>query len=261
MELTLYRRVIVTLFCALFIICLLPHCATLENNQPTLSKLVQSSRSGIIHIGLLSTSEKENALTIEKWLGTGFVVDSECTFVTAKHVLRNVDKQRIAIRFQLPSELSRVRTLKAHVVYEDKARDLAFLKIYKLNNQPCNSGELHIFPLLKKGKIQSLVGEEILIIGYPVIAKKNIDIPIIRSGIISSNKIKWPSGDMLLLDLMGVPGFSGSPVILRQSGHVLGVVYGPGPTRRAFGFEWATPFYKDDYDTIIPQIINDVKTH
>ena len=261
MQFTLYRRVVVTFVSALFIICLLSHCATPENNQPTLSKLFQSSRSGIIHIGYLSTSSRENDLTIERWLGTGFVVDSECTFVTAKHVLRNVDKQRIAVRFQVPSDLSRVRTLKANIVYQDKARDLAFLKIHRLNNQPCNSRPLHIFPLLKKGEIQSLAGEEILIIGYPVIAKKNVDIPIVRRGIISSDGIDWASRDMLLLDLMGVPGFSGSPVILRQSGHVLGVVFGPGPTRRAFGFEWATPFYKDDYDTIIPQIINDVRTH
>ncbi len=256
MEFTLYRRVLVTLFCALFIICSLPHIAASENNEPSLNELFQSFRFGIVHIGLLSTGEKEDALTIEKWLGTGFVVDSECTFITAKHVLLNVDKQRVAIRFQLPSDLSKVRTLKVDVVYEDKTRDLAFLKIYKFNNQPCNSGRLHIFPLLEKENFQSLVGEEILIIGYPVIANKNIDIPIVRNGIISSNEIKWSSETMLLLDLLGVPGFSGSPVILRQSGHVVGVVYGPGPTQHAFGFEWATPFYKGDYDTIMSQTIN-----
>jgi hypothetical protein len=120
-----------------------------------------------------------------------------------------------------------------------------------LVNQPCNTGELHIFPLLEKESFQSLVGDEILIIGYPIIARNSVDIPILRNGIISSNEIEWVSNKMLLLDLLGVPGFSGSPVILRQSGHVVGIVYGPGPTIRVFGFEWATPFFKDDYVEII----------
>lgn len=259
MEFTLYRRVIVILLPALFISCSSPHIVASQNNQSSLIGPFQNLRSGIVHIGL-SKDEKENVSTIEKWLGTGFVVDSKCTFVTAKHVLRNADKQRVVVRFQLPSDLSKVRSLKANIVYEDKTRDLAVLKIYTFNNQPCNSGGFHIFPILEKENFQSLGGEEILIIGYPVVGDKHIDIPIIRNGIISSNEIKWSSEAMLLLDLLGVPGFSGSPVILRRSGHVVGVVYGPGPTQRAFGFEWATPFSKDDYDTIMPQISKDLKT-
>jgi S1-C subfamily serine protease len=256
MEFTRYQRVFITFICTLFIICSTPYIASSENNPSSFSGLFQNIRSGIVHIGLFPKDEIEDVRSIETWLGTGFVVDSECTFITAKHVLRNVDKQRVAVRFQLPSDLSKVRTVKANVVYEDETRDLAFLKIYIFNNKPCNSGTLHMFPLLEKNKFQSLAGEEIFIIGYPVIADKNIDIPIVRNGIISSNEITWSSGMMLLLDLLGVPGFSGSPVILRQSGHVVGVVYGPGPTQRAHGFEWATPLYKDDYDAIMPKIKN-----
>lgn len=56
---------------------------------------------------------------------------------------------------------------------------------------------------------------------------------------------------MLLLDLLGVPGFSGSPIISAETGEVLGVIFGPGPTKRAFGFEWATPLSPDDYATAI----------
>jgi hypothetical protein len=56
---------------------------------------------------------------------------------------------------------------------------------------------------------------------------------------------------MLLLDLLGVPGFSGSPVVRLETGEVVGVIYGPGPTKRAFGFEWATPLSPDDHTTAI----------
>lgn len=253
-----YRTFLSFIFCSIFF--LLQICNASDDSFLNYSTLFKDMRSGIVHIGLISSESKPENIIIEKWLGTGFLVDSESTFITAKHVLKNIDKEKIAIRFQLPSDLLKVRTLKADLIYQDDKKDLAVLKIFQFKKKPYKSGELHIFPLLEKENIKSLVGEEIVIIGYPVIANKNIDIPIIRNGIISSNEIEWPSGTMLLLDLLGVPGFSGSPVILRKSGHVVGVVFGPGPTQRAFGFEWATPFYKGDYDRIMPQTINDVKT-
>ncbi len=52
---------------------------------------------------------------------------------------------------------------------------------------------------------------------------------------------------MLLLDLTGVPGFSGAPVILESSGEVIGVVYGPGRTERVYDLEWATPLTESDH--------------
>jgi hypothetical protein len=51
---------------------------------------------------------------------------------------------------------------------------------------------------------------------------------------------------MLLLDLTGVPGFSGAPVVLRESGEVFGVVFGPGRTQRQYDLEWATPITQQD---------------
>ena len=58
---------------------------------------------------------------------------------------------------------------------------------------------------------------------------------------------------MLLLDLFGVPGFSGSPVILQRTGEVVGVIFGPGPTKRVFGFEWATPIKQTDYSRALEE--------
>ncbi len=219
--------------------------------------LFKDIRSGIAHIGLISQESTSENITIEKWLGTGFLVDSKCTFITAKHVLKSIDKERIAIRFQLPSDLSKVRTLKATLLYQDDKKDLAVLKLYEIENRPYNSGNLHKFPVYESNDFSSLVGEEVLIVGYPMLAKDNVDIPIIRSGLISSSEITWASGPMLLLDLLGVPGFSGSPVILAKKGQVVGVVFGPGPTRRAFGFEWATPINKDFYEEVFSKSTNE----
>lgn len=59
---------------------------------------------------------------------------------------------------------------------------------------------------------------------------------------------------MLLLDLLGVPGFSGSPVILMPKGYVVGVIYGPGPTPRATGFEWATTITRKNYKVALEKL-------
>jgi cellulose biosynthesis protein BcsQ len=67
--------------------------------------------------------------------------------------------------------------------------------------------------------------------------------------VLAYTEIVWrKEGKMLLFDLVGVPGFSGSPVVLFDTREVIGVVYGPGPTACGFGFEWATPIIYSDYE-------------
>lgn len=212
------------------------------------SGLFKKIRSGIAHIGMSSIDSDPEKIGVDKWLGTGFLVDSKCTFITAKHILRNIDRERIAVRFQLPPEFSKVRTLKADLIYQDEKQDLAMVRISKLGGKRLKSGKLHVFPLYAGDDKRRLAGQAVLIVGHPVLADKNLDIPVMRAGLVSSTDITWGSRPMLLLDLQGVPGFSGSPVILARSGEVVGVVFGPGPTVRAFGFEWATPVSQDFYD-------------
>jgi S1-C subfamily serine protease len=181
------------------------------------------ARDGIVHIGAKSDSISEKII----WCGTGFAVDSICTFITAKHVLRNINKERIVIRFQIPNDRTRVRTVSARVLFEHATKDIAFLRIDSIGNHSCKSGSLYNFKIFPTQSIQTLVGEEIFIIGHPKISKTdNFDIPILRGGIISSTEIKFGEEPMLLLDLQGVPGFSGSPVILQSTGEVVGIVYG-----------------------------------
>jgi hypothetical protein len=47
--------------------------------------------------------------------------------------------------------------------------------------------------------------------------------------------------ETVLLDLVGVNGYSGSPVVVAETGAVIGVVYGRGAINRIVGFEWVTP--------------------
>ena len=208
----------------------------------------ESARHGILHVGTYQAQPKDlKSPRPIKWLGTAFAVDQTCTFVTAKQVLTGADRNELVVRFQLPGDLGKVRTLRARVLSENPTRDLAFLKIDQYEGKPCASGTLHVFPIYS-GQLARTVGQTVMIIGYPVITQNDLDLPIVCSGIVASAEVKWADGKMLLLDLLGVPGFSGSPVVLIDTGQVIGVVFGPGPTQRAFGFEWATPLSPSDYE-------------
>lgn len=208
----------------------------------------ETARHGILHVGTYQAQPADlNSPRPIKWLGTAFAVDQTCTFVTAKHVLKDADRKELVVRFQLPNDLGKVRTVRTRVLSEDATRDLAFLKIDQYEGKPCVSGTLHVFPIYP-GELARIAGQSVMIIGYPVIAEVDLDLPIVRTGIVASAEVEWPDGRMLLLDLLGVPGFSGSPVVLIETGQVIGIVFGPGPTQRAFGFEWATPLSLSDYE-------------
>ena len=211
-----------------------------------INEIIEKYKTGIFHIGqLIGSGENPNI----EWLGTAFLLDDNCTFATAKHIFENTNKDNLVIRFRLPDDNTIALTLPIRILYEDFKSDLAFLKIDSVNNQPCKSKINYSFNIPSDYVKGSLTGETVLVIGHPILSiiKVDIDIPVVRKGIISSTEITLSSQPMILLDLFGVPGFSGSPVILESTGEVIGIIYGPGPTERSFGFEWATPITQEDY--------------
>ena len=93
----------------------------------------------------------------------------------------------------------------------------------------------------------TLAGEPIFIAGFPAIeGEEPRDVPVIRRGSIASGEFLWSERAMLLLDLTGIPGFSGAPVVLESTGEVVGVVFGTGRTPREYGTTWATPLVRGD---------------
>jgi len=108
--------------------------------------------------------------------------------------------------------------------------------------------------LIKKlDSLASLGGEIVLIGGFPRLGSRTVDYPIIRRAIISSTEFTDAQEDtqLLLLDLEGAPGFSGSPVALERSGKVVGVVTGSVKRRitdRGYYPQGATPVTQVDYD-------------
>lgn len=213
--------------------------------DPLVNLPFQVYRTGIVNVG---TVKQGQTLKQTVWRGTGFLVDKNCTYATALHLFPTLGTgDLIVIRFQLPSNPALARSIVARMHYQSPDTDLAFLRIDTINNKPCQTGLLHIFPLFS-GDADKLTGEPVWVIGHPRIASNVLAIPIVRAGLVASTEVKWDNKSRLLLDLTGTPGFSGSPVILQKTGEVIGVVYGPGPTERQFDFEWATFLTPNDYE-------------
>jgi hypothetical protein len=187
--------------------------------------------------------------TLDHWLGSGFLVDGSCTVVTAKHLFDLADRRRLLVRYQTPKDRTTVQTLRAAVIGETVDRDLAYLRLTMPDGRPCRTDELRPLPLFPRFDARTLAGESVLIAGFPRLGPYDVDIPVVRRGIVASaegtDDAKKP---VLLLDLTGVSGFSGSPVVLERTGEVIGVVYGPGLIERFADFEIATPIDRTDLD-------------
>jgi S1-C subfamily serine protease len=208
----------------------------------------QELRSGVAHLGQAGLDGDQGAI---QWLGTAFLVDDRCTVVTAKHAIDGIPEGRLMLRFLGADD--RVYTHLARVIHTAD-NDLAFAKFGPETDQKRFCSDLAAQPLAIHAATERarLTGQTVWVLGYPALeGAPPRDIPVVRRGIVASAELDWRGAPMLLLDLTGMPGFSGGPVILEESGEVIGVVYGPGRTERVFDVEWATPLSVGDYDTAL----------
>ena len=234
---------IVSAFC----LCAAPAGVQARSSEPAPTRF-QQLRSGVAHLGQAGLDGDQGAI---QWLGTAFLVDDRCTVVTAKHAIENIPDGRLILRFLGAAD--RVFTHPARVIHTADV-DLAFLKFGPETDQKRFCASIAAQPLaIHAGEERSrLTGRPVWVLGYPALeGAPPRDIPIVRRGIVASAELDWRGVPMLLLDLTGMPGFSGAPVILEETGEVIGVVYGPGRTERVFDVEWATPLSADDYDSAL----------
>lgn len=208
----------------------------------------QQVRLGMAHIGQAGYSGESAAV---QWLGSGFLVDRECTVATALHILEGIPSDSVVVRFLDPDDADAVRTYATRIVFQDSERDIALLRFGPPRNAKrlCRSDSFRPFPLIEAWDRRALTGESVFVVGFPALeGAPPRDVPIVRRGIVASAELEWEGRSMLLLDLTGVPGFSGAPVILERSGQVIGMIYGPGRTQRRYDLEWATPFSRPEYE-------------
>jgi S1-C subfamily serine protease len=219
--------------------CTFPHIASKQRY------VFSRMRDAVVHVGQFT---QDGDGKTGQLLGTGFVVDNEGTVVTAKHLLKNADQDRLYIKYIPIENRAKFQTVRAKIMYQHEIKDLAFLKSI---NWPSQVKPLSL--IRKLDSIDSLGGEIVFVGGFPRLGSITVDYPIVRRTIISSTEFTdaQEHTPLLLLDLPGAPGFSGSPVALERSGQVVGVVTGSVRGRitgQGYYPQGATPITQSDYD-------------
>ncbi len=221
------RRAEIFIF-ALLLLCLSAHAdETGSTEDERLSDLIKRIKPSIVAVGTYYFNDLPKAA----YLGTGFAIDNGKRVVTNYHVvLPIIEKQKTAYLRIFHANFSDTG-IKAVVVATDEFHDLAVLE-----------HESEPLPSLKIGDSSSVKeGYRVVFTGYPIGFVLGLN-PTTHIGIISgiaplvkpSPSARIIDGDLirhlnkpydiLQIDATALPGNSGSPVILRRSGEVVGVI-------------------------------------
>lgn len=180
---------------------------------------------GVVRVGQKPSSPTEE---IAKWLGTGFFIERNgkaCLVATAKHVVAKADSSRLAVQFFFYDEKPVQAAARIKRAVDNK--DLAFLEI---ESSACSLPKLHIFPLLESLTDRVKRNDGIYAIGFFSGPRFNEPIePIIRNGTIEAFDLiplEGVEGKAFLLKMESFHGHSGGPIILKNTGHAVGVIKG-----------------------------------
>lgn len=150
--------------------------------------------------------------------GSGFIIGQEGLFVTNFHVIE--DALEIAIKLGDSDKIH-----KAYVKSYDRSKDLALLQFSE-------SGSYNVLELEKD--VLPELGEEVLVLGYPLGTKLGLDVTL-STGIVSSIR-NYPEASMLQTNAAINHGNSGGPMILKKTGRVVGVVTARAKDSESIGF-------------------------
>lgn len=154
--------------------------------------------------------------------GTGFLVSADGFALTAAHVVQNPDNNEVwpkvqCVRIDGDSEVVHDAKVLKCLGNKDEGRDIAIIRL------ALSPGEK--LPYLDLGGSDE-VGNAVFIAGFPLVFDNVIEHPIFRHGIVANNRISVNGSRVVLLDITGVVGFSGAPVVDQGSGRAIGVFRG-----------------------------------
>ena len=177
--------------------------------------------------------------------GSAFLIGPRGLLATADHVLGELSEEALDQIYVLRPTPPTITASKVTVVKRfktaDSTRDLALLQIKR---QPADP-DLPFFELAG----QPQVGEEVFLLGYPLVFDKVYRWPLFRFGRISSVKYFLRDSKVLVLDLTSASGFSGAPVVRRSDGKVLAVQKGGATGNKQADFSLATIITAADLPT------------
>ena len=198
-----------------------------STEEDRLSDLIKRIKPSIVAVGTYYFNDVPKAA----YLGTGFVIDNGKRLVTNYHVVLPILEKKKTAYLRIFHVNFPDTGIKAEIAAVDEFHDLAILE-----------HESDPLPALTLGESSSVKeGYGVIFTGYPVGLVFGLN-PTTHSGIVSgiaplikpSPSARIIDGDLirhlntpyniLQIDASALPGNSGSPVILRSSGQVVGVI-------------------------------------
>ena len=152
--------------------------------------------------------------------GTGFIISPDGYVITAAHVILNSSVIRVRVRYKLKYGGAIDRFYKASIIRQNEVHDLALLKLVDDENGQI----LKSFPYIRlanDGQVVYKTLTEVTMVGYPGGASSNDNLSTFVGRIASCQNSK-DFGEICLLDIKGIGGNSGSPII-NSEGEVIGV--------------------------------------
>ena len=154
----------------------------------------------------------------ERGSGSGFIIDSNGYIATCAHVVKNTEE--LYIRFTAENQKEKKIIYKGTVIKLNEKTDTAIIKIESRRT----------FPFIAlDDREEAEVGEDIVLYGYPLGNNLNDDVLNLNisfdKGSVSSNQIK-DNIKITTLSIAAKHGHSGSPIISRENGKVIGILKG-----------------------------------
>ncbi|HBT81284.1 hypothetical protein A2757_03080 [Candidatus Giovannonibacteria bacterium RIFCSPHIGHO2_01_FULL_48_47] len=196
------------------------------------SKIIEKNKNSIILIEVFIPEVPESEKGKLSVRGTGFIISPDGQFITCAHVYNQLsENEKKHLRVNVPHEMdskgiTHYKRYGVELLKLDNENDVALMKIVDKN-----SGTFSV--ISKLGNSESVSeGDEVIFLGYPLATELlalGFGITMTtNSCIISSVKRRGIDGSLhfFLIDTHTNNGSSGSPVFLKSTGEIIGIVSG-----------------------------------
>ncbi|QGH34355.1 trypsin-like serine protease [Gracilibacillus salitolerans] len=181
----------------------------LEINNSVATNIASESEinlKNIIHQSQKSVVQIESTSDLNKKTGSGFVINNHGDIITNAHVIEDADT--------IVVKLTNAREYPAAIVGIGKDQDFAVIRVPELNQ---------LEPIALETDKQIDIGDEIIAIGSPMGIQNSVSLGLIVGTDRSFSINDYQYDEVYQISANITHGNSGGPLILRNSGKVVGI--------------------------------------